>query len=179
MNGNPGFCVSAMHSGAGTGGPDKSFNSWINPPPKFVDLRERMDFAAIVLGLELLALSNVHLTSAEHPAARKLCVHELIDEMFEDDAWVATHTGAVAEDRIERLRIAMILHPDDESAGRITDSPCDHRQSDGDAKSFHKPIHDRDAGYNAFLSLRVLRADVRQTRPVELRADPADRPWNC
>src|SRR5262245_5077999 len=114
-----------------------------------------MDFAAIVLGLELLALCDVHLTSAEHPAACKLCVHELVDEMFEGDAWVASHTRAVAEHRIERLRIALILHHDAASAGRITDSPCDHRQSDGDAKSFHKPIHDRDTKHNASLSLRV------------------------
>src|SRR4030095_8867348 len=112
-----------------------------------------MDFAAIVLGLELLAFSDVHLTSAEHPAAGKLCVHELVDEMFEGDAWVATNTRAVAEHRIERLRIALILHQDDASAGRIPYSPRGHGQSAGDAKSFPKPIHARDAGHNASLSL--------------------------
>src|SRR4029453_229349 len=101
-----------------------------------------MDFAAVVPGLELLVLRDVHLTSAEHPAAGTLCVHELVDEMFEADASVATHTRAVAEHRIERLRIALILNPDDASASRITDSPCHHGHSDGDDESFHKPIHD-------------------------------------
>src|SRR5580765_3932443 len=116
-----------------------------------------MDFAAIVLGLELLALRDVHLTSAEHPAPGTLCVHELVDEMFEGDASVATHTCAVAEHRIERLRIALILNPDDAGAGRITDRPCDHGQSDGDATSFHESIHDGDAGHNASLLPCIVR----------------------
>src|SRR5580765_8288655 len=119
-----------------------------------------MDFAAIVSGLEFLALRDVHLTSAEHPAPGPLCVYELVDEMFEGDAWVATHTRAVAEHRIERLRIALILHPDDASAGRITNGACDHGQSDGDATSFDKPMHDGGAGHTASLSLCVLRTTV-------------------
>src|SRR5215475_11808582 len=102
-----------------------------------------MDFSTIVPGLELFVLRDVHLTSAEHPAPGPLCVHELVDEMFEADALVVTHTRAVTEHRIERLRIALILDPDDANAGRITDGGCDRGQSDGDAKSFHKPIRDR------------------------------------
>jgi hypothetical protein len=119
-----------------------------------------MNLTAIVSGLELLALRDVHLTSAEHPAPGSLCVQELVDEMFEGDAWVATYTRGVAEHRIERLRIALILYTDDASTGRITDSPCDHGQSDDDAKSFHEPIHDSRAGHKCLLVAFALRTTV-------------------
>src|SRR5262245_17621027 len=110
-----------------------------------------MDFAALVLGLELLALSDVDLTRAEHPAAGMLRARELTDEMFEADALVTTDTGAVAELRVERLLIALILHPDDASARLITDSPRDHGQPYGHVKPFHEPIHDADPGHRCLL----------------------------